>query len=135
MNLGLRYSYLPWPYQANDQLTVFNPAAFNPALGNAPCNGLMYSPGLGSNPCPAGTGGIAGPNRAIQDNFYGAFAPRLGVAWDPTGSGKTSIRAGFGQFYNRDDIFITDGTAGVNPPFVASFNSVNGNGRFLDNTN
>jgi len=135
LNMGVRYSYLPWPYQANDQLTVFNPAAFNPALGNAPCNGLMYSPGLGSNPCPAGTGGIAGPNRAIQDNFYWAFAPRLGVAWDPTGSGKTSIRAGFGQFYNRDDIFVTDGTAGVNPPFVASFSSTNGNGRFLDNTN
>jgi hypothetical protein len=135
LNLGVRYSYLPWPYQANDELTVFNPSAFNPALGNAPCNGLLYSPDLGSNPCPAGTGGTAGPNRAIQDNFHLAFAPRLGVAWDPTGSGKWSIRAGFGQFYNRDDIFVTDGTAGVNPPFVGSFTSVNGNGRFLDNTN
>jgi Carboxypeptidase regulatory-like domain/TonB-dependent Receptor Plug Domain len=135
LNLGVRYSYLPWPYQADDQLTVFNPAAFNPALGNSPCNGLLYSPGLGSNPCPAGTGGVAGPNRAIQDNFHWGFAPRLGVAWDPTGSGKWSIRAGFGQFYNRDDIFVTDGTAGVNPPFVGSFTSVNGNGRFLDNTN
>ncbi|HWX53528.1 MAG TPA: carboxypeptidase regulatory-like domain-containing protein [Verrucomicrobiae bacterium] len=135
LNLGLRYSYLPWPYQANDQLTVFNPIAFNAALGNAPCNGLLYSPGLGSNPCPAGTGGLKGPNRAIQDNFYAAFAPRLGVAWDPTGSGKWAIRGGFGQFYNRDDIFVTDGTAGVNPPFVGSFTSTNGNGRFLDNTN
>jgi Carboxypeptidase regulatory-like domain/TonB-dependent Receptor Plug Domain len=135
LNLGLRYSYLPWPYQANDQLTVFNPSAFNPALGATPCNGLLYSPGLGSNPCPAGTGGTAGPNRAIQDNFHLGFAPRLGVAWDPTGSSKWSIRAGFGQFYNRDDIFVTDGTAGVNPPFVGSFTSVNGNGRFLDNTN
>jgi len=135
LNLGLRYSYLPWPYQANDQLTVFNPAAFNAALGNAPCNGLLYSPGLGANPCPAGTGGTAGPNRAIQDNFHLGFAPRLGVAWDPTGSGKWAIRSGFGQFYNRDDIFVTDGTAGVNPPFVGSFTSTNGNGRFLDNTN
>jgi len=135
LNLGLRYSYLPWPYQANDQLTVFNPSAFNPALGNAPCNGLLYSSGLSSNPCPAGTGGIKGPNRAMQDNFYAAFAPRLGVAWDPTGKGKWAIRGGFGQFYNRDDIFVTDGTAGVNPPFVGSFTSTNGNGRFLDNTN
>lgn len=135
LNLGVRYSYLPWPYQANDQLTVFNPAAFKASLGNAPCNGLLYSPGLGSNPCPAGTGGVAGPNRAIQDNFYLAFAPRVGVAWDPTGKGKWSVRAGFGQFYNRDDIFVTDGTAGVNPPFVGSFTSTNGNGRFLDNTN
>jgi len=135
VNLGVRYSYLPWPYQDNDQFTIFNPAAFNAALGNAPCNGLFYSPGLKSNPCPAGTGGIAGTNRAIQHNFGLGFAPRLGAAWDPTGSGKWSIRAGFGQFYNRDDIFVTDGTAGVNPPFVASFTSVNGNGRFLDNTN
>jgi len=135
LNMGVRYSYLPNPYQADDQLTVFNPIAFNPALGNAACNGLLYSAGLSANPCPAGTGGVQGPNRAIQDNFHWGFAPRLGIAWDPTGSQRWAIRAGFGQFYNRDDIFVTDGTAGVNPPFISSFNSVNGNGRFLDNTN
>lgn len=135
INLGVRYSYLPNPYQADDKFTVFNQAAFDPALGSAPCNGLYYSPGLPTNPCPAGTGGLRGPNRAIQNNYHRGFAPRLGVAWDPTGSGKWAIRAGFGQYYNRDDIFVTDGTAGVNPPFVRSFNSPNGNGRFLDNTN
>src|SRR5437588_11459555 len=133
VNMGVRYSYLPNPYQANDQFTVFNPTAFVAALGNAPCNGLLYSPGLKSNPCPAGTGGVRGRNCAIQHNFHAGFAPRLGVAWDPTGSGKWSVRAGFGQFYNRDSIILTDGTAGVNPPFVGSFNSTNG--RFLDNTN
>jgi len=135
LNLGVRYSYLPNPYQADDLFTVFNQAAFNPSLLNAPCNGLFYSAGLLSNPCPPGTGGLPGPNRAIQNNYNRAFAPRLGVAWDPTGSGKWAVRAGFGQFYNRDDIFVTDGTAGTNPPFVRSFTSNNGNGRFLDNTN
>jgi len=29
------------------------------------------------------------------------FAPQLGFAWDPTGSGKTSVRAGVGIFYEN----------------------------------
>jgi hypothetical protein len=135
LNLGMRYSYLPNPYAANDKYTVFNQAAFNPSLGNATCNGLYYSAGLLANPCPPGTGGLPGPNRALRNNYNRGFAPRMGFAWDPTGSAKWSIRAGFGQFYNRDDISLTDGLGGANPPFVGNFKSVNGNGRFLDNTN
>jgi hypothetical protein len=36
-----------------------------------------------------------------------SIMPRLGLAWDPTGSGKTSIRAGAGLFYNhiQPDVF------------------------------
>ncbi|HXH66835.1 MAG TPA: TonB-dependent receptor, partial [Candidatus Limnocylindrales bacterium] len=136
-NMGMRYSYLPNPYAANDKYTVFNQAAFNPSLGNAPCNGLFYSAGLLANPCPAqfdtgkkdasgneifvAGGGMPGPNRALRNNYNRGFAPRLGVAWDPTGSGKWSLRAGFGQFYNRDDISLTDGLGGANPPFVGNF--------------
>src|SRR5882724_3185604 len=133
VNLGMRYSYLPNPYAADDRYTVFNQAAFNPSLGNATCNGLFYSAGLLANPCQPGTGGLPGPNRALRNNYIRGFAPRLGVAWDPTGAGKWALRAGFGQFYNRDDISLTDGLGGANPPFVGNFKSNNGNGRFLDN--
>jgi hypothetical protein len=110
---------------------VFNPAAFDPAFGNAPCNGLLYSPGLPANPCPAGTGGVAGPNRALMNNNNHLIAPRIGIAWDPTGAGKWSIRAGVGQFFNRDRLWPIQ-IGGSNPPFNPSFSSTNGNGRYLD---
>jgi len=32
---------------------------------------------------------------------YNNVAPRFGLAFDPTGSGKTVIRAGFGLFYDH----------------------------------
>jgi hypothetical protein len=131
VDYGFRWSFLRNPYLSDDRYTAFNPAAFDPALGNAPCNGLLYSPGLGANPCPAGTGGAAGPNRALMNNNNHMIAPRLGVAWDPTGTGKWSIRAGLGQFFNRDRLWPLQ-IAGSNPPFDPSFNSPGGNGRYLD---
>ena len=133
VDYGFRWSFLRNPYLSDDRYTVFNPAAFDQALGATPCNGLLYSPGLSANPCPAGTGGVAGPNRALMENNNHLIAPRIGIAWDPTGSGKWSIRAGVGQFFNRDRLWPLQ-IAGVNPPFNPGFTSTNGNGRYLDQT-
>jgi hypothetical protein len=66
-----------------------------------------------------------------MNNNNHLVAPRLGVAWDPTGSGKWSIRAGVGQFFNRDRLWPLQ-IAGVNPPFNPGFTSPGGNGRYLD---
>ena len=129
---GLRYSFLPNPYFADDLYTSFNPSAYVASLGNATCNGLLYSPGLKANPCPAGTGGIPGPNRALWNNNNHMIAPRLSFAYDPTGQGKWAIRAGAGQFFNRDRLFALQ-IGGTNPPFVGNFTAPNG--RFLDSLN
>ena len=45
------------------------------------------------------------------------FAPRLGLAWDPSGSGKTSVRSGFGIFYSElwSDFYLNSGNR--QPPY------------------
>ncbi|HEX4279011.1 MAG TPA: carboxypeptidase regulatory-like domain-containing protein [Bryobacteraceae bacterium] len=38
-----------------------------------------------------------------KNNAKKLLAPRVGLAWDPYGNGKTSIRAGFGTYYSLID--------------------------------
>jgi hypothetical protein len=135
---GIRWSFLPPPYLSDDKYSLFNPIAYStdPTVINSPCNGLIYSPGLSANPCTAGgvTGGIAGPTRALMNSNNHLIAPRVGIAWDPTGNGRWAVRVGAGQFFNRDRLWPLQ-LGGSNPPFNPSFSSPNGNGRFLDSTN
>ena len=134
VNFGARYELLPNPYFADDLYTSFNPAAYSTdkvAL-TSPCNGLLYSPGLKQNPCVAlglPAGGMVGPNRALWNNNNHMIAPRLSIAWDPTGHGKWAIRGGVGQFFNRDRLFALQ-IGGQNPPFLKNFTATNG--RFLN---
>ena len=44
------------------------------------------------------TGGISHP---IDFGWGDKIAPRIGVAWDPTGKGKIKIFGGYGQFYDQ----------------------------------
>ena len=53
---------------------------------------------------PAGylfNGDPGGPsNNKLTPNALDKWSPRIGVAWDPMGNGRMSIRAGFGIFYD-----------------------------------
>ena len=155
VNLGLRWDGVPHTYEANNRMGNFYPnlytaanaavldsngnicgGAFNAVTGANPgCTAA--SPGLGTSPnsvlagykfylngigIPGKTAGIP---KGLVDTPWGAFGPRLGFAYDLTGSGKTVLRGGFGVMYERiqgNDMY----NAGPNVPFSTSvgFNNV-----------
>jgi outer membrane receptor protein involved in Fe transport len=55
----------------------------------------------------------------MTQTYYKAFAPRIGIAWSPGNSGKTSIRAGWGLFYNPVEQLVLE-QFGAEPPFGGS---------------
>jgi hypothetical protein len=116
---GFRWSFLRMPYSGPDRIANFMPSLYNPALGGDPCNGLVLPPG--ANFCSAAgfSPGFHGQNRALKDQNNHAIAPRFGIAWDPRGDGKMSVRAGVGQFFQRERLNNTLQMA-TNPPFSLS---------------
>jgi Carboxypeptidase regulatory-like domain/TonB dependent receptor-like, beta-barrel len=60
--------------------------------------------------------GVSVPPRG-ETGDYNNVAPRIGIAWDPTGTGKMSVRAGGGLFYysRLPGLFLND--AAISAPF------------------
>jgi outer membrane receptor protein involved in Fe transport len=85
LNFGLRYE-LQFPNtELHNEQNLFVPGAQSKVFPNAP-PGLLYpgDPGV-----PAG----------LIPTQKTAFAPRIGLAFDPTGSGKWLLTAAYGIFY------------------------------------
>ncbi|MEO8663129.1 MAG: TonB-dependent receptor, partial [Bryobacteraceae bacterium] len=139
LNLGLRWDGVPHTYEASNRGSNFYPNLYDSSKAAVLLPGGTISPtspGLGSSPNPILDGvqfylngmGIAGqngiPNGLVQ-NHWGTFGPRIGLAYDVTGKGKTVLRGGFGVMYERiqgNDMY----NGGPNPPFSSSvtFNNV-----------
>ena len=86
MNYGLRYERINPLTEVQDRLTGFVPGVQSQVRPDAP-RGLVFpgDPGVGA--------GIA--------HGAHAFMPRIGFAWDPTGSGTWSVRSSYGLFYDQ----------------------------------
>jgi hypothetical protein len=118
LDYGFRYSIYYNSHAADNKLTSFQPSLFNASLGADPCNGILQPPGTTWCQDAGARGGTEGPNDSLMDQDLNNFAPRVGVAWDVHGDGKTAVRAGIGQFFLRERLSPTLALAAQNPPFV-----------------
>jgi hypothetical protein len=136
VNLGLRWDGVPHTYEANNRMGNFYPSLYNQAdkailLPDGTIS--PNSPGLGTSPNPILAGvplylngiGIPGKNgvpNGLVNNHWASFGPRIGFAYDVSGSGKTVVRGGFGVMYERiqgNDMY----NAGPNIPFSLQVNT------------
>ena len=100
VDAGLRWEpYLPPVDNLNDQIcldpTFTKQSQYYPT---APVGILFPGPPLGQSGLGHGDPGC--PRSGVPDRWHN-FAPRIGVNWDPTNSGRTSIRAGYGIFWDQ----------------------------------
>ena len=85
LNLGVRYD-LQFPFtDPQDRKLAYVPGQQSTVNPTAPL-GLLFP-------------GDTGVSRGIVHTDVNNIAPRLGIAWDPKGDGRTAVRAAFGMFY------------------------------------
>jgi hypothetical protein len=61
--------------------------------------------------------GDKGIPKGYANGSYDDFAPRIGLAWDPTGHGQMSIRTSWGIFFDEPETF-TDSAFSLAPPWA-----------------
>jgi hypothetical protein len=105
MNVGVRYELSKPFVEKSGALNAFRPGQQSQRFPQAP-TGLVY---------PGDPGVPDGTYETDKNNI----APRVGIVWDPTGTGRSSLRAAWGIFYDalagQGDFFQNGVLA---PPFT-----------------
>ena len=117
LDLGLRYDVFSPYTNTRNQVSNFIPGEQSHVFPNAPL-GVVFP-------------GDPGVPDGLVTARWGNFAPRIGVAIDPFGNGRTAIRAGFGVFYstqfgaltnnNRSQPFQPNASVTETPNLVTPF--------------
>ena len=108
VNAGLRWEPNLWPYDYHKRGAAFSLSNF---LNNV--HSAVY-PGAPAGALYIGDAGIP---RSFANNRYTNFSPRLGLAFDPRGDGRETIRVGAGLMYDYGMLYTAQRLAS-DPPFV-----------------
>jgi hypothetical protein len=123
LTLGLRYSVFPPAWETENRISNFIPSLYN---------GIDFNTGL----VTADEGEQLGFGRALIHTYNQGWQPRVGLAWDVHGTGKTAVRAGFGRYMSRSQVIEDLLRLTGNPPWttaVVSGSGWNGLGTTLAN--
>jgi Carboxypeptidase regulatory-like domain len=140
LNYGLRWEFNPPLKDIAQHVETFRPGQNSTVYPCGITTSATYWQNLGVlNPTCANTGseptglvvpGDPGVPAGLTSTYYKAFAPRIGLAYSPDfasgplaalfgSNGKTSIRVGFGLFYNPIEELVA-AQFGAEPPFGGS---------------
>jgi len=101
LNLGLRWEVFANPTETNGLLS-------NIILGS----GSTFAQQIAS--------ATVGRVKQLWNTRYNNVAPRIGLAWDVRGDGKTAVRAGFSVAYNEPYSNLYTNASRLNPPDAAT---------------
>lgn len=122
LNYGLRWELNTPLTDIGQKVQTFRPGQVSTVY---PCELSDRSPLFGLGDCnstgvtPVGlvVPGDQGVPKGLSDTYYKSFAPRIGLAWSP--NQKTTVRAGFGVFYNPVEQLVLEQFS-AEPPFGGS---------------
>jgi hypothetical protein len=113
LTLGLRYSVFPPAWEADNRISNFFPNLYN---------GVDFNTGLVTSE----EGQALGFSRSLVNTYKQGWQPRVGVAWDVFGTGKTAVRAGFGRYMSRSQVIEDLLRLTGNPPWTTTVSAGSG---------